>query len=353
MKLLVLGGTRFLSRETATQAVARGWDVTCACRGESGPVPDGATHLPWDRDTTTSPAAIADGGLGRRRRRDPAPLARPSRGRGDRRRALGVRLDDQRLPRQLLPRHGSARRPDHRGRGPRRRPRGLRRHEGRVRAGRAGARRVVGDRPARPHRRPRRPDRTLRLLAAAAGARRRGAGARPPDDAGPGDRRTRPRERGCSTSPSPAPPASSTRSGSRRPFADLLAGVAAGVGSPDPDLTWVEPDFLEAHDVAALGRRRLTAAVAAATGVRRHAGARPRSGRGRRAAAAPGRRDRTRLPRLPRHRADRASGRPRCWPPGTPADPGSSSRQKRRAVPGSDSIPATSARKREPFSPSM
>lgn len=60
MKLLVLGGTRFLSRETAAQAVARGWDVTCACRGESGPVPDGATHLPWDRNDEV-PAAIADG----------------------------------------------------------------------------------------------------------------------------------------------------------------------------------------------------------------------------------------------------------------------------------------------------
>ena len=49
MKLLVLGGTRFLSRETARQAVARGHDVTCACRGESGPLPDGVTHLRWDR----------------------------------------------------------------------------------------------------------------------------------------------------------------------------------------------------------------------------------------------------------------------------------------------------------------
>jgi 2'-hydroxyisoflavone reductase len=61
MKLLVLGGTRFLSREVAVQAVARGWDVTCACRGTSGPVPDGATHLPWDR-ADAPPAAIADGG---------------------------------------------------------------------------------------------------------------------------------------------------------------------------------------------------------------------------------------------------------------------------------------------------
>lgn len=60
MNLLVLGGTRFLSREVATQAVARGWDVTCACRGTSGPVPDGATHLFWDRDEEV-PGAVADG----------------------------------------------------------------------------------------------------------------------------------------------------------------------------------------------------------------------------------------------------------------------------------------------------
>jgi 2'-hydroxyisoflavone reductase len=60
MKLLVLGGTRFLSRETAVQAVVRGWDVTCACRGESGPVPEGATHLRWDR-SDDPPDAILDG----------------------------------------------------------------------------------------------------------------------------------------------------------------------------------------------------------------------------------------------------------------------------------------------------
>ncbi|HEY0642324.1 MAG TPA: NAD-dependent epimerase/dehydratase family protein [Nocardioides sp.] len=61
MKLLVLGGTRFLSREVAVQAVARGWDVTCACRGESGPVPEGAAHLPWDR-ADEPPAALTSGG---------------------------------------------------------------------------------------------------------------------------------------------------------------------------------------------------------------------------------------------------------------------------------------------------
>ncbi|WP_210439194.1 NAD-dependent epimerase/dehydratase family protein [Nocardioides xinjiangensis] len=60
MELLVLGGTRFLSREVAAQAVDAGWDVTCACRGESGPLPAGATHLPWDRAEPV-PAGVAEG----------------------------------------------------------------------------------------------------------------------------------------------------------------------------------------------------------------------------------------------------------------------------------------------------
>ena len=49
MRLLVLGGTRFLSRAVAVAAVERGHEVTCACRGSS-PVPDGARHLLLDRD---------------------------------------------------------------------------------------------------------------------------------------------------------------------------------------------------------------------------------------------------------------------------------------------------------------
>ena len=60
MLLLVLGGTQFLSREVATQAVARGWDVTCACRGESGPLPDGVRHLRWDRGED-APDALVQG----------------------------------------------------------------------------------------------------------------------------------------------------------------------------------------------------------------------------------------------------------------------------------------------------
>ncbi|HXH79927.1 epimerase [Nocardioides sp.] len=59
MRLLVLGGTKFLSLSVAQQAVDRGWEVTCACRGSS-PVPDGATHLPWDR-STDAPIGLQEG----------------------------------------------------------------------------------------------------------------------------------------------------------------------------------------------------------------------------------------------------------------------------------------------------
>jgi 2'-hydroxyisoflavone reductase len=47
---LVLGGTRFLSAAVAQVALARGHEVVCAARGESGSVPDGATLVRVDRD---------------------------------------------------------------------------------------------------------------------------------------------------------------------------------------------------------------------------------------------------------------------------------------------------------------
>lgn len=50
MKLLVLGGSVFLSRAVAAAAIDAGHDVTCACRGLSGPVPGGARHVVLERD---------------------------------------------------------------------------------------------------------------------------------------------------------------------------------------------------------------------------------------------------------------------------------------------------------------
>lgn len=60
MKLLVLGGTMFLSRAVVEEAVRRGHDVTASCRGVSGSVPEGATHVAWDRSGGGPPDEIAE-----------------------------------------------------------------------------------------------------------------------------------------------------------------------------------------------------------------------------------------------------------------------------------------------------
>lgn len=59
MRILVLGGTRFLSRETVIHALGAGHDVTVAARGESGEVPPGAAHVHVDRSVPGDVARLS------------------------------------------------------------------------------------------------------------------------------------------------------------------------------------------------------------------------------------------------------------------------------------------------------
>jgi uncharacterized protein YbjT (DUF2867 family) len=60
MRILILGGTAFLSAEIARQAVAAGHEVTCLARGSAAKPPDGAQWVKADRSLgANSYAAVA------------------------------------------------------------------------------------------------------------------------------------------------------------------------------------------------------------------------------------------------------------------------------------------------------
>jgi 2'-hydroxyisoflavone reductase len=61
MRILVLGGTAFLSAEIARQAVAAGHDVTCLARGSAAAPPPGTTWLREDRSLGASAYAGVKG----------------------------------------------------------------------------------------------------------------------------------------------------------------------------------------------------------------------------------------------------------------------------------------------------
>ncbi|WP_410811565.1 NAD-dependent epimerase/dehydratase family protein [Micromonospora sp. 067-2] len=63
MRILILGGTRFLGRALARHAVAQGHDVTCAARGVSGVAPAGVRFVPVDRDDPDGLAPLAGEGF--------------------------------------------------------------------------------------------------------------------------------------------------------------------------------------------------------------------------------------------------------------------------------------------------
>lgn len=57
MKFLIFGGSVFLSKAVAQEALRRGHEVSCLSRGDSGPAPEGAHHIWADRDEETDPQA--------------------------------------------------------------------------------------------------------------------------------------------------------------------------------------------------------------------------------------------------------------------------------------------------------
>jgi len=59
MNLLLIGGTSFLGRHTATDALRRGWTVTTFNRGRSGPDVEGVEALRGDRASDDDLAALA------------------------------------------------------------------------------------------------------------------------------------------------------------------------------------------------------------------------------------------------------------------------------------------------------
>ena len=60
LRVLVMGGTGFVSGAVAREAVARGHDVTCVARGTGTSLPEGARLLRADRNAPNALAPLRD-----------------------------------------------------------------------------------------------------------------------------------------------------------------------------------------------------------------------------------------------------------------------------------------------------
>ncbi|WP_226599072.1 NAD-dependent epimerase/dehydratase family protein [Streptomyces violascens] len=62
MKILVLGGTWFLGRAVAQEALNRGWDVSTFNRGKSGAALEGTHKIHGDRTVAADLSRLAEHG---------------------------------------------------------------------------------------------------------------------------------------------------------------------------------------------------------------------------------------------------------------------------------------------------
>ena len=217
MKLLVLGGTKFLGRAAVEAALAAGHEVTLFNRGTTNPelFPE-AERIHGDLAGDLGALAGPRLGRGDRPRPDAAAAADAAPRRGARRRGrpLRLRLDDLRLRRPVAAgRRGVA---AARSRPTRSRSEFDLELYGRLKVGSERAvlevlRRAGDGRPRRADRRPARPDRTLHLLAAPARRGRRRARAGRSGRAAAVRRRARPRRLARARPASSARAACSTR----------------------------------------------------------------------------------------------------------------------------------------------